>query len=249
MDDSAIIEQVLQRLRSEFNGELLGVLVGGSRMRSQGDRHSDIDVVVVVDRAGRKRWNFIIDGVEIETLINPPFQMRRYFREQWLDGRGLMLHLCSSGAIVFDPQGVMATLQAEARAVWDAGPPPLSDRERWLFRYDAADALRDLADVETTDRERAVFLAARILAATIDRHYRISGRWLAKPKRLFDELADWDADAARLARQACNDSVSSGERCAAVRALVHHVLAPIGGIMPVEWHTEWEPLEQPLDGD
>lgn len=245
MNDQAIIEQAVDRLKSEFGGDLLGVLVGGSRVRLEGDRHSDLDIVVVVERPCRKRWNFVIDGVEVETLINPPFQMRRYFEEERRDGRGLMPHLCSTGQILFDPQGLMATLQAEARAVWDAGPPPLSERDRWQFRYYAADALRDLADVETSDRERAVFLIGLILPIVINQHYRISGRWLSKPKRLFNDLEGWDANAARLARQACNDKVTISDRCAAARALANHVLAPLGGIMPLEWNTDWEILEPP----
>ena len=245
MDDHAIIEHAVERFRSEFGNDLLGVLVGGSRMRSEGDPHSDIDVVVVVDRPYRKRWNFVIGGVEVETLINPPFQMRRYFEEERHDGRGLMPHLCSTGNIVFDPQGLMATLQAEARAVWDAGPPPLSDRERWQFRYQAADALRDLADVEMTDKERAMFLVGLILPTIINQHYRISGRWLFKPKRLFNDLEGWDTKAARLARQACNDGANLNDRCTAVRSLVEHVLAPVGGTMPIEWNTDAEILESP----
>src|SRR5215470_17789320 len=135
MDDHAIISLAVERLVSEFGSDLLGVLAGGSRLRSEGDLHSDLDIVAVVDRPRRKRWNFLIDGVEIEILINPAFQMRRYFERESLDGRGVMPHLCSCGQVVFDPHGLMAELQAEARAVWNAGPPPLSDRERWQFRY------------------------------------------------------------------------------------------------------------------
>jgi aminoglycoside phosphotransferase (APT) family kinase protein len=59
-----------------------------------------------------------------------------------------MPHLCSSGQVVYDPHGLMAELQAEARAIWNAGPPPISDQERWQFRYHVADFLRDLADVD-----------------------------------------------------------------------------------------------------
>jgi predicted nucleotidyltransferase len=242
MNDHAIIEQAVERLRAEFGDDLLGVIVGGSRLRSESDPHSDLDFVVVIARPQRKRWNFVIEGVEVETLINPPFQMRRYFDEQRNDGRGLMPHLCSTGYVVFDPQGLMAILQAEATAIWKAGPPPLSERERWQFRYHAADALRDLADVETSDSERTVFLIGLMLPMLINQHYRISGRWLSKPKRLFNDLANWDAVAASHARQACNDRATTGYRCAAVRALAHHVFAPLGGIMPMEWDTDWEPL-------
>jgi len=137
----------------------------------------------------------------------------------------------------------MAILQAEARAVWDAGPPHLSNRERWQFRYHAADLLRDLADVETIDKQRAAFLIGLILPKIINQHYRISRRWLCKPKRLFNHLGEWDMKAAGLARRACEDGADVSDRCAALRALVDHVLAPLGGVMPMEWRTEWESLE------
>src|SRR5262249_17385595 len=106
MDDQAIIEQAIKRIRAELGGDLLGFIVGRSRLRSESDPQSDLDVVVVIARPQRKRWNFVIEDVEVETFINPPFQMRRYFEEERIDGRGLMPHLCSTGRIVFDPQGV-----------------------------------------------------------------------------------------------------------------------------------------------
>jgi hypothetical protein len=65
--------------------------------------------------------------------------MRRHFEEERHGGRGVMPHLCSYGRIVFHPQGLMATLQSVARVICDAGPPILSDQERWQFRYHAAD--------------------------------------------------------------------------------------------------------------
>ena len=40
MNDHAIISLAVERLVSEFGGDLLGVLVGGSRLRSEGDAHS-----------------------------------------------------------------------------------------------------------------------------------------------------------------------------------------------------------------
>jgi hypothetical protein len=133
MDDLAIVELVVQRLRSEFGADLLGVLAGGTRLRGEGDAHSDIDMVVVIERPRRKRWNIMMAGVEIEMFINPPFQMRRYFKDERRSGRGQMPHLCATGRIVFDPQGTMATIQAEARSVWQAGPPPLSEQDRWQY--------------------------------------------------------------------------------------------------------------------
>jgi len=93
MNDEAIIEQAIERIRAEFGDDLLGLIVGGSRLRSEGDPQSDLDVVIVIARPQRKRWNFVIEDVEVETFINPPFQMRRYFEEERIDGRALAAHV------------------------------------------------------------------------------------------------------------------------------------------------------------
>jgi len=247
MDDLAIVELVVQRLRSEFGADLLGVLAGGSRLRGEGDAHSDIDIVVVIERPQRKRWNIMMAGVEIEMFINPPFQMRRYLENERRSGRGQMPHLCATGRIVFDLQGTMATIQAEARSIWQAGPPPLSEQDRWQFRYHTADSLRDIEDLRTSDEDHAVLLIALLLSRLIDQHYRISGRWLHKPKRVLSDLSRWDVAASRLARQACNGSVPISARCDAIRALADHVLAPLGGVMPIEWSTDWDFVKP--DGD
>ena len=42
MNDPAIIDLVVQRLRAEFEADLLGVLAGGSRLRGEGDANSDL---------------------------------------------------------------------------------------------------------------------------------------------------------------------------------------------------------------
>src|SRR5437867_8494030 len=130
MDDQAIIALVMQLLHAEFGTDLFGVLAAGSRLRGDGDAHSDLDVVVVIASPRRRRWNVVLGGVEIEMFINPPFQMHRYFEQERQSGRGLEPHLCSTGRIVYDPQGVMAAIQAEASSIWDAGPSPLSAQDR-----------------------------------------------------------------------------------------------------------------------
>jgi hypothetical protein len=242
MDDHAIIETVVEKLRGEFGADLLGVLAGGSRLRGHGDPSSDLDLVVVVALPRRQRRNLVVAGIEVEMFINPFFQVQRYFDQDRRNGRGVMPHLCSTGHIVFDPQRTMAALQTEARAIWDAGPAPPSDIDRWYFRYGAADMLRDIEDVMTSDTQRAAFLIGAWLPQLIDQHYRIAGRWIEKRKRVLDDLARWDKTASDLARQVNDGACSVRERQVVIRTLAEHILAPLGGLMPRECHTEWEEL-------
>jgi len=241
-----IVDDLLARLRDELANDLLGVLIGGSRLRGEGDNSSDLDVVVIIARPERRRWNIVVRDVEIEMFVNPLFQMRRYFESERATGRGQMAHLISTGRIVLDAGQVMSDLQSEARAIWESGPPPLSNYERWRYRYGVADSLRDIEDVSTIDPERTSYLLGSLLPQLVDIHYRIAGRWLHKPKRALLDIATWDPRAANLARASCGTS-EIGDRCSAIRELAIHVLGPLGGIMPLEWGTDWEAVSPGLD--
>ncbi len=241
MNDLAIVQQAVVLLRQEFGNDLLGVLAGGSRLRGEGDANSDIDLVVLIDQPRRRRQNLVINGVEVEMLINPVSQIHRYFVEERHSGRGLMQHMLSTGQVIYDPHNTLARLQAEAERLWAAGPAPVSAAQRWQIRYAHADGLRDIADVIDHDSDQAAYLIGRLLPQIVNDHYRLTSRWLHKPKRVFNDISTWDTLAAALVRQSCKGTVR--DRYAAIKALSEHVLAPIGGLMPLAWQSEWEDLK------
>ncbi len=237
-DDNARYEQVVARLREEFGEDLLGVLVTGSRVHGTPGPTSDLDVHVIIATPQRQRRNFVLDGLEVELFINPPTQIRRYFA----DGRGHDPHMFTFGHAIYDPFGTVAALQAEARRIWEAGPAPLEPHLRWLHRYFPADLLRDLDDVGDEDEATATLLLATLVERLLVTHYAIHRRWQSKPKRRLAELAVWDPEAARLAREALAGAALA-ERRDAARQLAEYVLQPLGGLMPLEWHSAWDPMQ------
>jgi hypothetical protein len=230
-----LFEQLIAILRAEFGDDLLGILATGSRIHSTPGPTSDLDAHVLIAQPRRQRRNILLDGVEVEMFINPPFQIRRYF-----SGRGMDEHMFTFGRAIYDPHGVVAGLQAQARARWEAGPPPLE--ATWMPRYFAADLLRDLEDVAAHDAASAELLIARSVEQLIDSHYRLNRRWSVKLKRRLADLERWDAQAAQLARAALVGGQLDVRR-AALDALAAHVLAPLGGLMPLEWRNEWDELQ------
>jgi hypothetical protein len=238
-DQDRLFEQLIAILRAEFGEDLLGVLATGSRIHSTPGPTSDLDAHVIIAQPRRQRRNILLAGVEVEMFINPPFQIRRYF-----SSRGMDEHMFTFGRAIYDPHGVVAGLQAEARERWEAGPPPLE--ATWMPRYFAADLLRDLEDVAGHDEASAELLIVQIVEQLIESHYRLNRRWPAKAKRRLADLERWDAQAAQLARTALVCGPLDARR-AALDALAAHVLAPLGGLMPLEWRNEWEELQP--DGD
>jgi hypothetical protein len=230
-----LFEELIAILRAEFGEDLLGVLATGSRIHSTPGPTSDLDVHVIIALPRRQRRNILLDGVEVEMFVNPPFQIRRYF-----SSRGMDEHMFTFGRAIYDPHGVVAGLQAEARERWEAGPPPL--KATWMPRYFAADLLRDLEDVAAHDEATAELLIARIVEQLIESHYALNRRWSVKPKRRLADLERWDAYAAQLARSTLVRGPLDVRRVA-LDALAAHVLAPLGGLMPLEWRNEWEELQ------
>jgi hypothetical protein len=224
-------------LRAEFGDDLLGVLATGSRIHSTPGPTSDLDVHVVIDQPRRQRRNIVLDGLEIEMFINPPFQIHRYMADGGND-----IHMFAFGRAIYDPHGVIIQLQDQARALWQAGPPALAESARWMPRYFAADMLRDLTDLGE-DQAAASLQIARIVDQLIEIDCRLNRRWPGKPKRRLAELSAWAPELARLASAALTEQTIAARR-AAVQRMAELVLAPIGGLMPLEWQTEWEPLQE-----
>jgi predicted nucleotidyltransferase len=231
-----LFERLIAILRDEFSDDLLGILATGSRVHGTPGPTSDLDAHVIIASHRRQRRNFVLDGAEVELFINPPFQVRRYF-----SGRGVDEHMFTFGRPIYDPHAIVAGLQAEARARWEAGPPPVKP-EDWRHRYIPADLLRDLEDVGSSDEATASILIASLVDQLIASHYQLSGRWPEKPKRRLADLGRWDQRAEQLARAALTCRPLD-QRRAALEQLAAHVLAPIGGLIPLEWRSEWEEVQ------
>jgi predicted nucleotidyltransferase len=236
--NATLFHFLIRTLQDEFGADLLGILATGSRIHGTPGPSSDLDAHIVIARHQRQRRNLVHAGVELELFINPPFQVRRYFADE----RGVDPHMWTFGRIIYDPRGTMAELQREARAIWEAGPPQIAERDRWMHRYAAADLLRDIMDVAPHDEVTAALILHKLVEQLLMTHARVYGHWLSKSKRRLNDLEQWDATAARLAREAVGTE-SLQTRIAAAAQLAAHVLEPLGGLMPLQWQTEWEALQ------
>jgi hypothetical protein len=239
----ALCAALIEELQAEYGPDLLGVLITGSRVHGTPGPTSDLDTHVLVAGWRRRRLNRLFRGLEIEMFVNTAARIPGYFS----DGRGVTLHMFAFGRAIYDPQGIVAGLQAQARALWDAGPPPVAPADYWHHRYAPADVLNDLADVGDGDPATANLLINKASDLLIATHYALNRRWPAKTKRLLADLAAWDSPAAALLRATHAPGPLEARRTA-LRALAEHVLATIGGLAGPEWSMDWEALPPPAPG-
>jgi len=198
-----------------------GIVVAGSIIRGLPDPASDLDIVVAHDNAWRQRAQRRFAGVPAEIFVNPPFQIRRAFRQEAAEGRPIMAHMLATGVGVLDPRGIMASLADEARIVLDAGPT-LTEDHLVEARYRIATAFEDAEDVRDRDPDCA---AAIVTAAVMDAarlHFHQSGRWEPRSKDLLASLERDTPHLGALARRAVQ-ATSTAERFTAARPLVRQI--------------------------
>lgn len=126
--------------------DVIGSLVCGSYVTGNPSPYSDIDIHLVLAEHvdWRERGNARIDSYLIEYFANPACQIRQYFQEDHAENRPIAATQFVTGEIIYDPQGVVIQLQAEANT-WLSTPfQPLSETQMELMNYGLWDQLEKL---------------------------------------------------------------------------------------------------------
>lgn len=148
----AALEQFLEDWK--HRDEVVGVLVCGSYITGRPSKRSDIDVHIILrdDCDWRERGNRVVNGYLIEYFVNPPQQIRSYFREDHQDRRPMSMVQFLTGRVYVDKSGVVKELIEEARG-WKNKPyEPLPAPIIELKKYGLWDALDNLLDCHEARR-------------------------------------------------------------------------------------------------
>ncbi|CAG8559775.1 4618_t:CDS:2 [Paraglomus brasilianum] len=223
-----IYAKLLVSLSHEFGDELLGLFAYGSRVYGNARPHSDVDVDVLINSQRKCRRNVIIDGLEelsYETMHSAgsfTTQITSYLRYK--------------------------TLQEYVGKL--APPPALEAKDCWRPRYEIADLIRDLEDISFVHNEAtAHFLLVKLVERLARIQEKLWHRWPEKLKRCIEGWETWDTVGGNLAKRALSSKIAWSERTRCARELAKYVLEPVGGVMPTEWHMDWEaipPAEEPF---
>jgi hypothetical protein len=138
----------------EYKADVIGILVCGSFVTGTPSSHSDLDVHIILDESVdyRERGNKIVDGLLIEYFVNPPRQIRSYFKEDYQAIRPMSQTQFATGEIVLDTTGVVAELKQEAIAMIELNFKDIHSSAHGLVKYGIWDMLDDLQDMYENER-------------------------------------------------------------------------------------------------
>jgi predicted nucleotidyltransferase len=178
-------------LHSRFPDAVGGVLAG-SAARGEATASSDLDLVVLLPGPpAPMRRTERVDGRLVELFVHTEDSFHAFVERERVQRRSPLLHMVARGRIISDRDGLAARVQEAARALWSAGPAPLTDAEIEDRRYRLTALLDDLADED--DPAAGAVLAAAALLDIADLALALRGHWTGTGRWLMRRLSEVDS--------------------------------------------------------
>lgn len=119
----------------EEKSDVIGVLLTGSYAYGKPNDTSDIDIVCTIE-GGEDYAEFdrMVHDVPANIFYNVPETIYdKYWKQAIKEGHGDSVHFWANGKIVYDPKGIVAKLQQEARRLWKQ---QVDSGKEWEWRWE-----------------------------------------------------------------------------------------------------------------
>lgn len=175
--------------------DALAAILGGSAIRGEATKTSDLDVMVIAERPEAPYCeSFLEFGWLVEVIVSSSTTYRDWFELDEERREPTVLNLCSQGVIVRDQDSLARDIQREATELLSAGPAPLGDEDLAAMRFLLTNLLMDLEGARTFEEKTyTVIGVVPVLADLIcaaHRQWRGEGKWTPKAIRAFSPILE-----------------------------------------------------------
>ncbi len=218
--------ETAQMLINERFPDCRGAILGGSVVRGEGTATSDLDIIVINDKAGSvRRESFYYKGWPAELFVHTIDSCRVYFHKDAERARPTLPRMVAKG-LVLRGGDFLGGIRKEAALLLAAGPALWTDAELTFKRYFLTDALEDF--IGSTKRHESLFVAGKLAELAHEFLLRTNKQWIGQSKWIYREIAYYDqALADRFA--GCFDSFYQYGEKQPVIELVDDIMKPCGG--------------------
>lgn len=219
--------------KSQENPDIIGIIVAGSYVYAEIGPNSDIDVFLILHPqcTYRERGNTWINGVEIEYFMNPPSQIRAYFKQE--TGSPHTAHMLNFGILKYNVHEEVDNLIAEAKAIMETPRPAMGTIAMEFGKYRLDDLYKDFEDcLDNQDQMGMRLIAMQFTNTCIDIFCQQHLIWRAKHKRLYAQLKRIDPEYAGIVKEILvNEEINP----LPLLELKRRTEKLVGGARPEEW--------------
>jgi HEPN domain-containing protein len=172
--------------------EVIGFLVCGSYITGNPSKRSDIDLHIITsdNTEWRERGSNFINGYHIEYFVNPPKQIRAYFKQSHRTNKLDSQTQFVTGKILSDKTGSIAQLKKEAGDWLGKQFNGFDDISLILQKYVLWDILDNLQDIYEKKSKSFRYAYYSGLREVLKFYSKYIGWEIYSPERIFELLSD-----------------------------------------------------------
>lgn len=187
-NDTQIAEAEAIKYVKDNIPDLTSIIVGGSIVRNEGDKNSDLDIYVIHKRSFRRREKKRFNGVSCDIFINNLTHIEQYFEDEYKKNRPVTAHILSTGKVVFgNDKPEIKTLIEKSQTLAETAYPLPKELEQ-LKEFELCTLMEDVDDVLNKDIFTAQYLMENILIKSIDLAYLKIKKPLSRIKNRLKDL-------------------------------------------------------------
>ncbi|WP_342599642.1 nucleotidyltransferase domain-containing protein [Psychrobacillus sp. FSL H8-0483] len=211
---------------SQYFTNCQGAVLAGSVVRGEATKTSDLDIVVFIkDVPSSYRESLLVGGWPIETFVHNLSSYRNYFDMDRKRAKPSLPRMVAEGLVLKD-EGIMVSIQEEAKLLLSDGPERWSAENIMIKRYFITDALEDF--IGSTNSDEEIFIANTLAELVSEFILRTNGKWIGTSKWVIRSLKNYDEQFTEQFVEAFDFYYKTRNK-EKVIDLVHFVLKPFGG--------------------
>ncbi|GAB4572841.1 MAG: nucleotidyltransferase domain-containing protein [Anaerolineae bacterium] len=237
---SAALEAARALIAARF-AECTAALLAGSVVRGDATATSDLDIVIICDHPEAPfRESLYYDRWPVELFVHTHDSLRRFFAADAERRRPSLPMMVAESELLAGDAALVAQIKAEAEALLNAGPAPLSADEIIRLRYAITDLLGDFEGV--TDATEQFFIAAELAHQTVDFILSFNRQWIGRGKWTARALHAYNPALADRLTHALHALLDTGNKQPLID-FVEIALAPAGGRLFAGYRLSAPPAE------
>jgi hypothetical protein len=191
--DRSSPEVIADELRRDRFPAASVVIVGGSVVRGEGTRYSDLDIVVLFDKVDcAYRQSLVYKDWPVECFVHDMETLKYFFEEMDAkSGCPSLPFMVAEGITLPGENDLSMQAKRLAQAVINAGPAELDKQDLDRRRYAITDIIDDIRDPRSQSELMAS--GARLMEELADYYFRSHRLWSARGKTIFRRFQQVDA--------------------------------------------------------
>jgi len=160
------LDQALTWINSNYIST--GIIVSGSIIRGNPDKHSDFDIFVIHNNLFRQRVQKIFNEVPFEIFVNNIEQVYKYFESELANNRPVSANMIATGQLYKgrDNPSILTLIDDAKKYVLLS--KPLTDEQLTFRKYTIANLFEDATDIYATDETTTLYILDKIVIDIID---------------------------------------------------------------------------------